>query len=199
MDSIKNIDFTKKQLSLLKETDFLLTKINIIEKVNSLFVKTKKELLQATKKSNFNFPNKLELKKCKISKGEYYRGLPYLVLDCPAHFSDKNIFTFRTMFWWGNFFSSTLHLQGESLEKYRNYLVTNLDNLLNKEIYICINTTPWEYHYEKDNYVLLDNSHKPFITKCNFLKLSKKIELENWYLLTDFSKEFLELLLTNLK
>jgi len=199
MDSIKNIDFTKKELSLLKDTDFLLAKIKIIEKVNALLVETRKELFQAIKKSSSNIPSELELKKGKISKGEYYRGLPYLVLDCPAYFSDKNIFAYRTMFWWGNFFSSTLHLQGESLEKYRNNLVTNFGNLLNKEIYICINTTPWEYHYEKDNYVLLDNFHKPFITNCNFLKLSKKIELENWYSLTDFSKEFLELLLTNLK
>lgn len=193
-----NIDFTNKELSLLKDTDFLLTKINIIEKVNSLLTETRKELLQITKKSNFNFSNKLDLKRSKISKGEYYRGLPYLVLDCPAHFSEKNIFAYRTMFWWGNFFSSTFHLQGESLKKYRNKLINNFDNLLNNDIYISVGKTPWEYHYENDNYVKLDKTHKFFISNCNFLKLSKKIELNEWKSLPEFSTKFLELLFTNL-
>ena len=40
----------------------------------------------------------------KISRGENYRGLPYLILDYPAYFSQKDIFAFRTMFWWGHFF-----------------------------------------------------------------------------------------------
>jgi len=98
-----DIKFSKKELSLLKDTDFLLTKIKIIEKVNNLFVETKKEVQNSIEKLNFDFPNELDLKKGKISKGEYYKGLPYLVLDFPTHFSEKNIFAYRTMFWWGNF------------------------------------------------------------------------------------------------
>ena len=31
----------------------------------------------------------------------------------PAVFSKENIFAIRTMFWWGNFFSISLHVSGK--------------------------------------------------------------------------------------
>jgi hypothetical protein len=49
----------------------------------------------------------------KISRGENYQLLPYIILDYPSYFSRNNIFAVRTMFWWGNFFSITLHLSGD--------------------------------------------------------------------------------------
>ena len=48
----------------------------------------------------------------KIAKGENYLQLPYVLLDYPRCFDKENIFAIRTMFWWGNFFSITLHLSG---------------------------------------------------------------------------------------
>jgi len=48
----------------------------------------------------------------KISRGENYLGLPYLVLDYPRLFRPDAVLAIRTFFWWGHFFSSTLQLSG---------------------------------------------------------------------------------------
>ena len=40
----------------------------------------------------------------KISRGEQYLGLPYVMLDYPRIFSKENVFAIRTFFWWGNYF-----------------------------------------------------------------------------------------------
>jgi hypothetical protein len=54
----------------------------------------------------------------KISKGENYRGLPYVMLDYPRIFGKEDVFAIRTMFWWGHYFSVTLHLKGIYKEIY---------------------------------------------------------------------------------
>lgn len=156
---------------------------------------TREELVHCAKESKYSFPEGIDLITGKISRGEKYLNLPYMVLDYPALFKTENIFAYRTMFWWGNFFSATLHLEGLSLERVRNKISTNLNKLTGKRIYICTGETPWHYHYGKDNYELLTQDHYDFINKCGFLKLSRKIDLKDWKHLLEFSRDFLGLLL----
>ena len=54
----------------------------------------------------------------KISKGENYNGLPYVMFDYPRFFTKENVFAVRTFFWWANYFSVTLHLKGEYKEMF---------------------------------------------------------------------------------
>lgn len=192
-------NITTEDLLLLEDTRFLLAKAKILKKIEELFILTRSELKNFIDEYPFVLPEEINLSTDKISKGENYLGLPYLVLDFPAFFSNGNIFAYRTMFWWGNFFSFTLHLQGKSFEKYRHKLIEKFDNLQGQNIYICINETPWQYYYKDDNYVPLNDSHKKNITCCNFLKLSKKIDLKDWEMVPCFSKEFLVFILSVIK
>ena len=136
----------------------------------------------------------------KISKGENYQQLPFVVLDYPKLFTDKSVFSFRTMFWWGNFFSITLHLGGRALENYRHNLIKNIDSLKNTGIYICTNSTPWEYHYKKDNYVLIDEmenaSLHEILENKDFIKLSRKIGLTEFKGVVEFCRESFSSFLT---
>ena len=136
-----------------------------------------------------------KFKTSKISRGENYRGLPYLVLDYPAVFSAEDTFAFRTMFWWGNFFSCTLHLQGKPLDLYRDLVIDNIGHLVNYDIFLCINQSPWEYHYEVDNYKLLSVDDLDFIKESQFLKLNKKFDLGSWKSLPSEANRFLVQLL----
>jgi hypothetical protein len=102
------------------------------------------------------------------------------------------------MFWWGNYFSCTLHLQGKQLDSFRQKLFDNLTRYVNEGVYICVNESPWEYHFEPDNYRRLTLDDKEFMQKCGFLKLSKRIELELWKELPDRASEYLDLLLGNI-
>ena len=190
---------TEKELLILQDTDFLLTKATVLEKINELFGQIREELKGCVENSNFSFPERIDLLNGKISKGENYKNLPYMVLDYPALFTKETVFAYRTMFWWGNFFSATLHLEGMALNYYRNSITRNVEKLLNKNIYIGVGETPWQYHYKDDNYILLSETHRDFITNCKFLKLSKKIELQKWNDVPEFSTNFFELVLSVLK
>ncbi|MCK5457888.1 MAG: hypothetical protein KAI45_12235, partial [Melioribacteraceae bacterium] len=143
------MSLSDKELSMIKNTDFLITKINIISEIENLLGATKNRLIELVENENIKFLPEQDLMKGRVFKGEYYRELPFVTLDFPSTFEKENVFAYRTMFWWGNFFSGTLHLQGEYLELHRAKLLSNFDMLLHQDIYICDGETPWEYHYGK--------------------------------------------------
>jgi len=190
------MDFTEKELRVLKDTDFLLTKSMVLEKIYKLLEETKEELIKSVTKTNFSFPEGTDIVNGKISRGENYKNLPYMVLDYPTLFTNESSFAFRTMFWWGNFFSSTLHLEGKALDEYRKIVMDNIDKLQNKDIFIGVGETPWQYHYGEDNYVPLSQDHSNYRNNGTFLKLSKKISLNEWEKLPLLASEFLNLMLS---
>lgn len=115
----------------------------------------------------------------KIFKGENYRFFPYTIMDFPRHFSKEAVFAVRTMCWWGHECSVTLHLQGLALSPYMNSLEDRLHRLKNKGIFFGINSTPWEYHFEADNYAPLQSLDMERIRKHihenGFVKLAVRI------------------------
>jgi len=182
--------FTKRELEILKDQEFLQAKVNIIKKINELLTATAEDLKEVLDKCNLPFPTRSNFISSKISKGENYRGFPYLVLDYPAIFSKDNIFAFRTMFWWGNFFSATLHLQGESFRYYHDKILEKVNSLSYKQIYISVGNSPWQYHYEKNNYILVENAEIRDISNKPFIKFSRKLDLDSWKELPGFSVVF---------
>lgn len=187
---------TKEELRMIKDQECLRIKNSITAKVNELLSETWDSLKKIHKDEKLHFPDQNSITSGKISKGENYLGLPYQLLDYPAIFTSKNVFAFRTMFWWGNFFSVTLHLQGTSLKFYRDKIIENINLLDNQNIFIGIGETPWDYHYEPNNYEPLSKDHSIFMEKCKFIKLSKKIELEKWQELPSFSTDYFRQILS---
>lgn len=120
----------------------------------------------------------------KISKGENYKGLPYFVLDYPRHFGKDDHLAIRTMFWWGNFFSVTLHLSGSYKGAYQNKIETLLPVLKKEGFFICVGGDPWQHHFETDNYHSLDEmtdaEFKDCIRSKEFIKLAQRFALEEW-------------------
>jgi hypothetical protein len=179
VDSETKITFSKHELVCLQDTDFLLTKRAINEKVQTLLLKLASELA--------NEPHALSLVpiRTKVSKGENYRGLPYWVLDYPAIFTQENTFAYRTICRWGHEFSFTLHLSGTYFSEHNAALISNYNNLASMQgLYLCTNTTQWEHHFEADNYnlyneVIVDKSGwERFITDKEFIKLAIKMPLD---------------------
>src|SRR5690349_5675936 len=115
--------FNTYERQVVQDTTFLMAKREIIRKVEDLFAglqyvldKNSKQVREVEKALGITFQGP------KISKGDNYRGLPYVVLDHPRYFQKEDVCSFRSMFWWGHFFSFTLHLQGECWNKVRNNL-----------------------------------------------------------------------------
>jgi hypothetical protein len=106
-------NFDKKELSLLSNVEILEYREIAYEKVQNLLREVKETLAPKVASLKHLLPTGSLTQGGKISKGENLKGLPYLVLDYPRYKQDKELILFRTMFWWGNYFSVTLHLQGE--------------------------------------------------------------------------------------
>ena len=185
--------FSPSELSALHNAIFFRTKASVTNKTDLLLSLVRDEIKSEIKAQKITLSKNIDVAMGKIFKGENYLGLPYLILDYPKHFSSDSVFAFRIMMWWGKFFSCTLHLQGEELDKYRKHIILNIPKLKNKKIFFCINNTPWQYHYKKDNYVLIDklkeNMLVDILMKKEFIKLSRKIPLHSYNALPTFSKE----------
>lgn len=105
----------------------------------------------------------------KISRGENYEGLPWVVLDYPRYSAGDEVVFIRTMFWWGQHFSSTLQVHGPLANK------IPLQDLRNT--YICINEDRWQHHFRADNYRLLEDAEP---RAGDFIKLARRIPIDQW-------------------
>ena len=195
------ISFSQKELSVLTNTSFLLSKAKAANKLNKLLGSAKNAIEKEIKKNDL--PEGVDTTAGKISKGENYLQLPYMVLDFPKLFSQDSVFAIRTMFWWGKHFSITLHLQGKALEQYRKTIIENAESLKKKKIYFCVNDDPWQYHFEKDNFIFQDKISEKELLKLlkekSFLKFSRKMKIENYKVLLPFVKESTGLFVSLLK
>jgi len=153
----------------------------------SLLRTVEETLKSAINEVAIGFPKGTFKKAGKISKGENYQGLPYWVLDFPRKFDNENVLALRCMIWWGNEASCTLHLGGEHKRE------VSIEDLPNNS-YFCINESPWEYHFKKDNYVekkeLTEERIKNHTSKRSFIKISRRIPLEELEAMPDEAQLF---------
>jgi hypothetical protein len=122
----------------------------------------------------------------KISRGENYLGFPWMILDYPRLFSKSSVFAIRTLCWYGNSMSITLHLSGISLETFKELILKNLFKLKDNGYWISKGTEEWDHSISNENYLKLDD----FIHENNsalttnyfdkYLKITKQISFNEW-------------------
>src|ERR1035437_5125212 len=116
METIAKIQLSPQEMELVQNSEWILAKHSIIKKVYSMFGDLN-ELINAEPESfNYLFPEKNKNQNGKISKGENYRHLPYVILDYPAFFDKENIFAVRTIFC-GEIFLVSLCIYQEFISK----------------------------------------------------------------------------------
>lgn len=173
-----NVKLSKEEMALVTDAEFILTKNRIIQKVYELFG----ELSEEYRKPDVSFEDEILAVPPKISKGENYLGLPWVMLDYPRKFSRTDVFAIRSFFWWGKFFSFTLQLQGTYRIKYAP-LVNTLQTKTGW--WICMDPSDaWQHHFDDRYYIPL--SEVRVQRELPFIKLAKKIPLEQWDDVSDF-------------
>jgi len=181
-------DFSKLMLSdeeqqLVNNSDWILTKRIIVDKVEQLLGLLSEKQKGIIENEKDWLPTAVIRSTPKISKGENYLGLPYVLLDHPRCFDTENIFAVRTMFWWGNFFSITLQLSGTYKNMFQQKIIENLDPV-KQDIFICIHESQWHHHFEADNYIHAKQLSKidlqDTILKKQFVKLAVKFPVQQW-------------------
>ena len=169
---------------LVKRPDWILTKNEVLRKIKVML-----EALQADQQTYASEHVKPALQPVfsippKISRGEQYRGLPWMVLDYPRLFTHGNTLAIRTLFWWGEQFSVTLHVDGVMKQHMEPALVKAFSLLRKHEYAICIHSDPWEHHFEKENYLPLAalnaQDYRNMLRSKSFIKVGRKFPLDNW-------------------
>lgn len=183
-----NVKLSTAELLLVCDEQFILTKNSIINKVFQLFGALSENFLAKAKNLKPVIPAEALNLYPKIYKGENYKSLPYVTLDYPRYFSKENTFAIRCFFWWGNFFSITLHVAGDHA---KNFILSAANGLQKNNWYVCVNENQWEHHFNSDNYVLANNNtamqlNKKLQEEIPFLKIAKKIPLQQWDEAYDF-------------
>jgi hypothetical protein len=177
------ITLSAQELQLMHNKEWILTKRIVINKVNSLFGSMVPGL-QRIVAAQPGIPPEALAANPKIHRGENYLGLPYLLLDYPAFFSKEGVFALRTFFWWGNFFSVTLHLSGNYKKMFGNNLLQNSLRMQYENHSVCINENEWQHHFEADNYIPAAQQSLPqlqsIIGEKTFVKVAAKFELSCW-------------------
>ena len=193
MDDQTKIQLSPLEMDLLNNSEWILTKNVIIKKAKRLLEEVQQNISDYIKLQPAIFPGEVLTISPKISKGENYKGLPWLILDYPRYFDKENIFAIRTMFWWGNFFSITLHLFGQYKQKYSKAIIQSYEELYKNGFFICINDEQWHHHFEKENYLHVKNftavEFGDQIQKKSFIKLSQRLSFSQWETAADLLSE----------
>jgi hypothetical protein len=197
---VNKFNFSEEEERAINERAFFLLKSSAAQKVMDLFGTMEREMKNRIAELNIDVKD-LNISSGKIFRGENYKLYPYILLDYPRLFSKQSVFAFRSMFWWGHEFSFTLHLGGEALNQYRETLVKNFDLLKGKDAYFCINETPWQYDFNKTNYLPVEeiNEISREVLNKPFIKLSRKLPVESHENVYDYSIETLLLFLSAIK
>jgi len=184
MSNNTKIILSDTELSNVNDTSWILTKQKITQKVFEL-MKLQVDFLSVYGKSllgSFALPE-IIASVPRISKGENYLGLPYVMLDYPAVFSKNDVFALRTMFWWGHHFSMMLLLEGS----YKKMAAPGIAELLkkNKEnIFICVHDNQWQHSFDAENFkdaaLISPQEMDTIIFDKKFIKIGLKYSLQNW-------------------
>lgn len=183
IDNIAKIQLSKDEIELVGNTEWILTKHRIIKKVYTMFGEISQIIKEEILNSDSLFLESIKYHGGKISKGDNYQLLPYVMLDYPSFFKKENIFAVRSMFWWGNFFSITLHLSGQPKTMFITHDPALMNYLREKDFYICTNNDQWHHHFKEDNYTPVSQMSWIQFEKTiekDFFKVAKKMSLSEW-------------------
>ncbi len=180
--------FSSEEIELLQNSEMFVLKRKIFEKLSQQAGCVIDSLKAANHKNGFKFPDYVNLTNGKISKGENYEQLPWMMIDFPFYFSKQKSFAFRTFIGWSKGVTCSLLLTGECLNHYEGVLRNNLQMLNNMNVGFCEHPHPWVHNFDcnQQNFVEhLDSarvaahiSHHDYIKLSCFLPMSEIEHLE---------------------
>jgi len=176
------IRLSAKEMALVLDPAWILTKRSVMGKT-AVLLGSLADGYRVHTLAAWGLPDHLKGRFPKISRGENYQGLPYMILDYPAIFDKTDVFAIRTLFWWGHYFSLTLHLKGEYLGLYLPKVIRGLQKPSPTTWYVSVSENEWVHAVQKEDYVnARDISGKEWIgiAERPFIKVVSILSLEQW-------------------
>lgn len=197
MDGSK-VTLSDAELSLAMDPDVMLLKNKVVESVYRLFGRLAQRQSETVRDLRHRYGPVFDVPP-KISKGERYRELPYVMLDHPRLFGSEDVFAVRTLFWWGHFFSVTLHLKGEWLRRFSGRILESQAWLSAWGFHFSTGRHEWEHHFEADNYLPVSSVGEEewgeVYAKGGFTKLAVKYPIGEFNDMEDILSEAFERLM----
>lgn len=173
MQEKAKVSLSALEYQLVTDESFILTKNGIIQKVYSLFGRLIDDY------NAYLQPQLLQVASPKISKGENYKGLPYVMMDHPRIFSTNDVLAIRSFFWWGKYFSCTLHVKGSFQQEYQERIKQAIDQEPFHPLLISDGADEWNHDIEQ-GYTSVQNMNAASWKNLPFLKLVNVHPLQQW-------------------
>lgn len=196
MQGKTKVSLSSFEFDLVSDPKWLLAKNDIIEKIYERFgalASAYQEILAQP-----ILPEAVTAISPKIARGEKYEGLPWVMLDYPRKFSDGAVFAVRTFFWWGHFFSITLHLSGSYMHAYLPRIQNAFEAGLLNDAFISCGADAWQHHFRSENMLPMSDALLKRTAEVGFLKIGFNTPIKAWdnadAFLLDHFKRLLQIL-----
>lgn len=184
------VTFSTLELAFMANSEMILTKNAAINKVYEAFGELSTQYREYSAPLLHKFPEVFNTIP-KISKGENYLHLPWVMLDYPRCFDTKNgFFAIRTFFWWGNGFTWQMILSGNNWEKFYASDVHNSNHpsINCWDVQIIAEDELWQHHLpllqQNNNIVKLKI---PPQVSGKYLRISQKTPLLPWAVIHEWA------------
>jgi hypothetical protein len=189
--------FSATELQLASDSVWILTKNSVIEKVYILFGELSEHLIQTFSVVKNEYPEVFRISP-KISKGEKYNGLPWVMLDYPRYFQEfPGHFAMRTFFWWGNYFLIQLQFSKQYIPKVVNGIYEKIvpEHIEGYQIHAGFTLNLWDNTLPQPGLSPLEN--KTFaieIPEKSALKIAIKVPIQDWASINKVSKTLADII-----
>lgn len=177
------IRLSKKEQEMVVDAGLILTKNRILQEWVEFFARWQEEQVKPVLEAPLLIPE-WTASSPKISRGENYQGLPWVVLDYPRAYKAGRFSALRSLFWWGQLGSMTLHVAGPFKEKLEERLLESHPLAAAAGWHICVSADEWQHHDGPANYrpaaELAEEEWKDLIRTKTFCKLACFFKLEDW-------------------
>lgn len=171
-------DWQPKDLEMINHVEVFQHKAGILKKVENRLTRLKEAMVVELQSSVPRLPSGTDIEKSQIAKGENHNGFPFLSLDIPQNFSKTEMYTYRTLFWWGHYLGFSLILKGDKLKTYFQRLSATCAEIPFKDIYLSIAPTPWEWRMEKEYFISVSDQ-QDWIDELNLLNYMKIMRIHS--------------------
>lgn len=129
----------------------------------------------------------------KLSRGEAYESLPWLMLDFPREFRGTDWLAIRHFFGWGQGFTVSLLLRGRYLKHAIAHMNTHLPAWQSEGWAMIVSGDPWQHGWKPASQRLLQELAPKdvlaLVQQLGFLQIRKHLPVQNWAGAEDFMRD----------
>lgn len=178
MNGVK-LQLSTKEILLLTDPEPILTKNRVLAKLVELLGEVSAEQVAMADARKAHLPDAFFSLPPKISRGEQYQLMPWIMLDYPRKFQEPAWLAIRQFVWWGHLFSSSLLVSGPMQE----LVLDRADGSNWDDLYVCVHASPWEHDFGDHNMRLLNAISSEELHQLRtktFLKLAFYLPVGQW-------------------